>query len=246
MVGGQVPLLGRYFPETVFPGVIRLHFAGGRFPQEQLAFLHDRFPNAQIYNNYGCAEAMPRLSLRRAEDASRAAHIGFTLPGIEMTSNSEKHLLFRSPYGAVGYIDDAGFHGISTAEWVPSGDLGEPVADGGWRLLGRANEVFKRYGEKISLLRLLATVKDHWSGEAAFYMEVDQSGEQACILVVSPRPNTQDVRRILTGFREMHTRPHWPLRIESLEQIPLLPNSKTDTRGLAAAAGKQLHWRQRI
>lgn len=246
MVGAQVPLLRQYFPEAVFPGIIRLHFAGGRFPQEQLEFLQERFPNAQIYNNYGCAEAMPRLTLRRAEEASRAAHIGFPLPGIEMTSDTDNRLLFRSPYGAVAYINDTGFHNVSPMDWIPSGDLGEPMDDGGWLLLGRANEVFKRYGEKISLPQLLTTVKKYWSGEAVFYTEVDPSGEQACILVLSPRPDEREVRQILIGFRDNHTRPHWPLRIESLKQLPLLSSGKMDIRSLAVAQGKQVHWRQRI
>ena len=96
MVGGQVTLLQRYFPNSVFPGIIRLHFAGGRFPQEQLDFLNQCFPNAEIYNNYGCAEAMPRLTLRRAEDASRATHIGHTLPGIEMISDSKSVCCFAA------------------------------------------------------------------------------------------------------------------------------------------------------
>ena len=246
MVGGQVQLLRQYFPKAVFPGIIRLHFAGGRFPQEQLEFLGQRFPNARIYNNYGCAEAMPRLTLRAANDASLATHIGFTLPGIEMTSDNEKRLLFRSPYGAVAFIDAAGFHAITPDQWIPSGDLAEPLADGGWHLLGRANEVFKRYGEKISLPQLLTTVKSHWSREAAFYQEVDPSGEQACILVLSPQPDKPEVHQILMAFRKHHTRPHWPLRIESLDRMPLLTNGKIDTLSLATAPEKQLHWRQRI
>ena len=246
MVGGQVALLRRYFPETVFPGIIRLHFAGGRFPQEQLDFLHHCFPNADIYNNYGCAEAMPRLTLRRAEDASIAAHIGHTLPGIEMVSDGQNRLLFRSMYGAVAYIDEEGFHSIDPDEWVPSGDLGEPLEDGGWCLLGRANEVFKRYGEKVSLAQLLTTVKDHWNGDAVFYQEMETGGEQACVLVLSPEPTKRELRGVLMGFRDNHTRPHWPVRVESLEQMPLLPSGKTDTIALAAAQDKKLHWRQRI
>ncbi len=246
MVGSQVSLLRRFFPEAVFPDIIRLHFAGGRFPQEQLDFLHQCFPNAKIYNNYGCAEAMPRLSIRRAEDASQAAHIGFTLPGIEMTSDRKKRLLFRSPFGAVAYINDAGFHSVAPDEWVFSGDLGDPLDDGGWLLLGRANEVFKRYGEKISLVQLLSTVKNNWTGDAVFYQEVDPGGEQAYVLVLSPVPDKLELRQILMEFRNKHTRPHWPLRIESLEQMPLLPNGKADIQCLAETKGKQLHWRQRI
>ena len=94
--------------------------------------------------------------------------------------------------------------------------------------------------------QLLTTVKDHWTGDAVFYQEVELGGEQACVLVLSPEPDKQEVRKILMGFRNNHTRPHWPLRIESLEQMPLLPSGKTDTRILAGAQDKKLHWRQRV
>ncbi|MDT8322278.1 MAG: AMP-binding protein [Xanthomonadales bacterium] len=246
LVGSQVALLRRYFPDSTFSGILRLHFAGGRFPQEQLGFLQARFPNARIFNNYGCAEAMPRLTLRRAEDAPAANHIGHTLPGVEMRADKDKRLLFRSPYRAVAYVDDEGFHPVADDEWVPTGDLGEQLEDGSWRLLGRANEVFKRFGEKISLPQLLTTVKGSWDGDAAFYQEIDPAGEQGCILVLSPEPAPQQVRDILMGFRKHHTRPHWPLRIESVAQLPLLPNGKPDIAGLQDAQEKQLHWRQRI
>ncbi len=246
MVGSQASLLRQFFPTAVFPEIIRVHFAGGRFPQEDLDFLRQCFPNAEIYNNYGCAEAMPRLSLRRAEDAFNAAHIGFTLPGIEMTADSEKRLLFRSPFGAVAYINEEGFHAVAPDEWMPSGDLGELLDDGGWCLLGRANEVFKRYGEKVSLPQLMTTVKNHWNNEAAFYREVDPGGEQACVLVLSPEPVKQQVREILKAFRDKHPRSHWPLRIESLKQMPVLANGKVDVQALTEVEGKQLQWRQRI
>ena len=55
----------------------------------------------------------------------------------------------------------------------------------------------------------------------------------------------QEVLQILMGFRDAYTRPHWPLRIESIAQLPILPNTKIDTQGLALTPGKQLHWRQR-
>ena len=69
LIGAQVPLLIEYYAGHVFSGVIRVHFAGGRFPAERLGDLHQIFPNAQIFNNYGCAEALPRLTLRPAEAA---------------------------------------------------------------------------------------------------------------------------------------------------------------------------------
>ncbi|MFC1796201.1 hypothetical protein ACFL1V_03805, partial [Pseudomonadota bacterium] len=143
-------------------------------------------------------------------------------------------------------INDDGFHSVGTDDWVPSGDFGKHLDDGGWCLLGRANDVFKRHGEKISLPQLLTTVKTHWSGDAAFYQEVDPAGEQACVLVLSPEPDKQEVRQLLMAFRNNHSRPHWPLRIESLDQMPLLPNGKTDLQSLAESRHTTLHWRQRI
>jgi acyl-CoA synthetase (AMP-forming)/AMP-acid ligase II len=213
MVGSQVTLIRHCFPDAVFPGVIRLHFAGGRFPQEQVAYLQQRFPNARIFNNYGCAEAMPRLTLRRAEDAPEASQIGLALPGVEMKSDAKKKLLFRSPYRAVAFVDDSGFHPVADEDWIPTGDLGERMPDG---------------------------------GDVAGYRQADPAGEPSWVLVLSPEPDQQQLRKVLMAFRKSHTRPHWPLRIESLDFMPLLPNGKPDMLSLKSADNKRLHWRQRI
>ncbi|MEJ8568234.1 class I adenylate-forming enzyme family protein [Elongatibacter sediminis] len=246
LVGSQVPLIRRFFPEASFPGIIRVHFAGGRFPQEELDFLKERFPNAEIYNNYGCAEAMPRLSMRRAGDAEDASHVGCPLPGVELRSDPSHRLLFRSPYRAIALIDDTRLHHVDDEEWLPTGDLGIIGTDGGVRLMGRANDVFKRHGEKISLPQLMTTVKEHWAGDAAFYTDQDASCESGCVLVLAPVPTPEQVREVLMGFRKYHTRPHWPLRVESLESMPLLPNGKIDLKGLPGAGNTQVHWKQRI
>ena len=246
LVGTQVALIRRFFPDAIFPGIIRLHFAGGRFPQEELEFLHERFPNAKIFNNYGCAEAMPRLTLRKAEAADDAAHVGWTLPGIEMKSGEDDKLLFRSPYQAVAYIDDSGFHELTPEEWIPSGDMGRQQEDGSWILLGRASEVFKRFGEKVSLPKVLTTVRSRWTGDAACFPEVDAAGEQAFVLVLSPEPSKEQLREVLMEFRKNHKRPHWPLRVESMDQLPILANGKTDLVGLKNASSKIIHWKQRI
>ena len=97
-----------------------------------------------------------------------------------------------------------------------------------------------------ALPALLTTVKGSWTGDAACYREIDPAGEQGYVLVLSPEPSGQQLRDVLMAFRKHHARPHWPLRIESLELMPLLPNGKPDVRSLRDAADKQLHWRQRI
>jgi acyl-CoA synthetase (AMP-forming)/AMP-acid ligase II len=245
LVGIQVPLLALHFAGKVFPGVIRVHFAGGRFPQEKLDAVRSFFPNASIFNNYGCAEAMPRLTLRRAEEAQEASDIGRPLPGVELRTADGGDLVFRSPYGAVGFVDDDGFAAITPDMWVRTGDLGEKIVEDRWRLLGRAGEVFKRHGEKISLPTLLSTVHQHWQGQAAFYREPDAVGEEGHVLVLAPHCAEDQVRAILKAFRSNHPRAHWPLRLESLEALPLLPNGKVDVRALPARSDRVVHWYQR-
>lgn len=246
LVGVQVPLLMTHLAGERFDGVIRVHFAGGRFPQEKLDELRSMFPNAQVFNNYGCAEAMPRLTIRRAEEANEAANIGRPLCGIEMRSDDQHAILFRSPYGAVGVVENMKFTAITPDDWIPSGDLGEMSDDGSWRLLGRASEVFKRHGEKVSLAALTTTVSAAWPGQCAFYREADRTGEDGCVLTLAPEATSDSVKPVLMALRKHHPRAQWPLRIESVPSLPLLSNGKTDVRALPSLPNKSVLWQQHI
>jgi acyl-CoA synthetase (AMP-forming)/AMP-acid ligase II len=246
LVGIQVPLLSRYFENRQFPGIIRVHFAGGRFPQEKLDVIARMFPAAQVFNNYGCAEAMPRLTLRKAEDADEAPDIGRPLPGVQLRTDEAGQLVFRSPYGAVGIIDETGFSRITEEMWVGTGDLGAQTERGTWKLAGRASEVFKRHGEKVSLYLLLTAVFRVWHGQAAFYREADRSGEEGHVLALAPTPTEDEVRSILQVFRKDFPRAHWPLRIESLGSLPLLPNGKVNAAAIPSVPDRTVHWQQRI
>jgi acyl-CoA synthetase (AMP-forming)/AMP-acid ligase II len=243
LVGVHVPLLDRFFGDRVFDGIARLHFAGGRFPQESVPWLHRLFPNARIFNNYGCAEAMPRLTLRSAEASTDAANIGRPLPTIELRRDDDGALVFRSPYGAVGFVEDERWHAIEPSEWVATGDLGDGLEDGTWRLSGRASEVFKRHGEKVSIPAILESVFSSWNGQAGCYTTHDRLGEQGYVLVLAPQPSATQVRQFL-GVLRAHPRSSWPLRIESRDTLPLLPNGKVDAHALRE--GSDVQWHQRI
>jgi len=247
LIGAQVPLfVSHYGDDTSFPGVIRVHFAGGPFPQQSIHIVKRFFPNAKIFNNYGCAEAMPRLTIRPLEDSDEGSNIGKPLPGIELRTGEAGEILFRSPYRAVGFYDHDGLRIPSDEDWVPSGDLGEEIDNHYWRIRGRSNEVFKRYGEKISLPQLMNTVCARWSGQAAFYRDKDPSGEEGHVLILTPEPTKEQVQNILQAFRKNHPRTHWPLRLESTPAFPLLPSGKIDKAGLAKIKNATVHWRQRL
>lgn len=246
LVGAQVPLLLQHFGRESFPGVIRLNFAGGRFPQEQLPELTRLFPACRIFNNYGCAEALPRLTIRRAEDAGEARVLGLPIDGVELSTDGASNLLFRSPYGAVGIVEAGVFRWVADDDWTATGDLGERMVDGRWRLLGRASEVFKRYGEKLSLASIAATVNSAWSGQCGFYRETDPAGEDGYVLVLTPVADDAALRAVLHAFRAGHTRPHWPLRIEAVTAMPLMSNGKIDSAALQALPTKNVLWKQRL
>lgn len=246
LVGAQVPLLMSLMGKARFPGIIRLHFAGGQFPQEHLAAIRDFFPNAKIFNNYGCAEAMPRLSIRSAEAADVGSNIGRPLPGIEFSTDADGSLLFRSPFCARAFVEQDQVKLVEEGAWIPTGDIGRETDDGSFELTGRKIEVFKRFGEKVSLPQLLATVQLSWKREAALFREKDVNGEEGCVLVLAPRPDDTELRLILRDFRKRHPRAQWPLRIEGTDHIPKLPNGKIDLSGLIILENKTNHWRQRI
>jgi acyl-CoA synthetase (AMP-forming)/AMP-acid ligase II len=242
----QLPLFRQVFGDEAFAGVVRVHFAGGAFPQSQLDEVKRIFVNAVIFNNYGCAEAMPRLTLRRAEEAKEASDIGAPLDGVELRTSPEGEVQFRSRFGAVAFVDESGFHRIGDGEWTTTGDRGAAGEGGRWHLGGRMSEVFKRYGEKISLPLLAEAVQRAWRGAAAFYRERDPAGEEGHVLVIAPQPQEDEVHAILQAFRSGYARAHWPLRIESVPLLPTLPNGKIDTAALSSLAGKSVAWRQRI
>jgi acyl-CoA synthetase (AMP-forming)/AMP-acid ligase II len=245
LVGVQAAMLIRTFPDAAFDGVTRLHFAGGRFPQEQLPALARLFPRAQITNNYGCAEAMPRLTLRGAGESPDASDIGRPLPGIELRADDAGRLLFRSPYGAVAVHEGGSLRTIAPTDWIASGDLAEPAGEG-WRLLGRANEIFKRHGEKVSLPAVLDTVGTAWSGETGVYRATDRAGEDGYVLVLAPTADARQVRGILGALRARHPRAQWPLRIEVAPTLPRLHNGKLDQTALGRSEDRAVAWDQRI
>lgn len=246
LVGPQLPLLTSHFPTNSFPGVIRVHFAGGRFPQEHLHEVRKLFPNAAIYNNYGCVEAMPRLTLRRAEASDDAADVGLPLPGIQIRTDTDEALLFRSPYRAVAVVE----HGCVTRYdddlWLPSGDLAQQRPDGSWRLIGRRAEVYKRHGERIQLANLTAAIATVWNGQIAVRRETDPVGEEGHVLILAPHPPAGLLPEVLALLRSRFRRPYWPLRIESLDRMPELPNGKVDMPAIAISADRRLLWTQRL
>ncbi len=247
MVGSQVSLLFSRLQSEVFPGVIRIHFAGGRFPQESTAQLSFHFPNAKIFSNYGCVEAMPRLAIRSAGSASDSAVIGAPIPGVLLRVDAFNEISFRSPFSAVARLREHSVHEYGMDEWISTGDVGHVNTHGHWELMGRKGEVFKRFGEKVSVAQVFSMISAVSSVPLCSYREKDTFGEDGYVIVLEATPMASDtVKTILELLRDGLPRAQWPLRIESIAEIPCLPNGKYDLQALVEAGPKRTMWRQRL
>lgn len=246
LVGSQVPLLRRYVPSgRTFPRVIRLNFAGGPFPQKELPWIRETFPASQIYHNYGCTEAMPRLTIRPAESSQEAMVLGAPLSGIQLRVTAEGWLQFTSPYGALAIADDQGVRSFGEHEWIDTGDLAEARPDGSYFLLGRRSEVFKRHGEKVSLPALAAALGERWTGQIAFLLETAPDGETGHVAVLAPAPDQTELRLMLLSLRRRFRRPLWPIRLDSLPVMPTSANGKPDLQALRSLP-RTILWKQII
>lgn len=231
-------------PGERFESVTRVNFAGGAFPHARLEALRAVFPHAEVFNNYGCAEALPRLTITPAAELVAPGDIGLPLPGVTLRIDEDGELRFRSNYGALGVVVAGTFSPVEPEAWLRTQDLAEQV-DGRFRLVGRRSEVYKRYGEKISTAQQLAAVREVWGGQAATLIAQDSQGEPGHVLVLAPEPTEAQVREVLKVFRARFPRAHWPLRVESTALMPVSPNGKIDDSALAAAA-RRVHWQQPV
>jgi len=243
LVGPLFTMLSQALPAGVrLESVVRVNFAGGAFPHGQLEAVQAAFPNAEIFNNYGCAEALPRLTITPAAQLQAVGDIGVALPGISLQVDPDGELRFQSEYGALGVVEAGAWRAVGPGDWLGTQDLA--VEEGGrFRLVGRRSEVYKRYGEKISTAQQLQAVREVWSGQAATMPARDAQGEAGHVLVLSPPPTDEQVRAVLKVFRARFPRAHWPLRVESTRDMPVSSNGKIDSAALAVAE-RQVHWQQ--
>ncbi len=252
LVGAQATMLPQLGAGAVFPNVRRIAFAGSPFPWGQAALLKRMFPKARFSNNYGCAEAMPRLVVEdvtdrvRSGDAPADGQIGHPLPGVALRADPNGALEFQSRYAALGYVTPGGFEPFPEGGWISTGDSAHFDEGAGWILRGRIGDVFKRHGEKVSVARLRATIEDSWGQSFALIRGKDRAGEDGLQLVLEGAADRHAARRILKAIRDQHPRAFWPLQILRFDTLPRLGNGKIDNTALRSETGHEILWDQRV
>ena len=131
-----------------------------------------------------------------------------------------------SSFGDGSFDGDASFDG----GWFLTSDLGE-IADGGLRVLGRADDVINTGGEKV----VAASVAEVLAGHPALADAVvvgapdPEWGERVVAVVVLADPAQELTLRELRAYcAERLPAYAVPRELRVLPRLPLLPNGKTD------------------
>jgi len=145
-----------------FPRLRYVTQAGGAMAPETIAWVRKAFRPAELFVMYGQTEATARLSYLppdRSED--KAGSIGIPVPGVELRVADERgrelptgevgELVARGQNVTPGYLDEpAETAAILRHGWLWTGDLACRDADGFLFYRGRANEILKVGGHRVS------------------------------------------------------------------------------------------------
>ncbi len=186
-----------------FPRLRYLTQAGGAMAPETIDWVRRAFRPAQLFVMYGQTEATARLAYLPPERAEeKRGSIGVPIPGVELRVVDEAgrelpagevgHLVARGANVTQGYLDDpAETAAILHDGWLWTGDLALRDADGFLFHRGRAKEILKIGGHRVSPVEIEQVVARHPAVAEAAVVGVkhDLMGEVAAAFVV-PRPGS--------------------------------------------------------
>ncbi len=206
-----------------YDGLRALLVGGGSTPQP----LVDRAVRAglPVLSTYGMTEAGSQI----ATAAEVGARQVMPIPGAEVDIAPDGEILVRGPMVAERWIDG---HRRAPDEWLATGDVGEWLGDGAFRVLGRKDDLIITGGENVmpdeveAVLRSVPGVRD------VLVLGVDDPawGQRVAALLVGdaePAAVAQAARSGLAGFKI-------PTRWLTVDDLPRTSIGKPSRR-LAAA-----------
>jgi long-chain acyl-CoA synthetase len=208
--------------------------AGGAMTRATTCWVREAFAPARLFVMYGQTEATARLSYlppERAED--KPGSIGRPIPGVELDVvdqtgmavpvYQEGHLVARGLNVTPGYFRAP----EETAEilkggWLWTGDLGYRDEDGYFFLTGRAKEVLKIGGHRVSAAEIEQRLCGHPDViEAAVTGERDPVGGDAAVAFVVKRGESTLSEAELRHYCREHLPPYKvPRTVTFIEALP--------------------------
>jgi acyl-coenzyme A synthetase/AMP-(fatty) acid ligase len=208
--------------------------AGGAMAPETVDWVRRAFHPARLFVMYGQTEATARLSYlppERAEDKRGA--IGIAIPGVELQVVDEQgrpvavdevgHLVARGDNVTPGYLDEPEeTRAILHDGWLWTGDLARRDGDGYLFHQGRAKEILKIGGHRVSLVEIEQVIAEHpHLLEAAVVGAPDSLMGEVPLAFVVCRPGRSVPEADLRAFcRARMPAYRVPVRFTAVETLP--------------------------
>jgi acyl-coenzyme A synthetase/AMP-(fatty) acid ligase len=217
---------------------------------DTIRWVREAFAPARLFVMYGQTEATARLSYVPPErGVEKTGSIGIPIPGVELSVVDERarplpdgevgHLVARGANVTPGYLEaPEDTAAILHDGWLWTGDLARRDADGFFWVAGRAKEMLKIGGHRVSATEIEVILLEHPAVKEAAVVgiEDDLQGEVAVAFVVAA-PGAGDVetdlRRLCRDRGGVH---RVPGLIRFIEAIPRNPSGKPIKPQLQARA----------
>ncbi|NOK36228.1 acyl--CoA ligase [Corallococcus exercitus] len=221
--------------------------AGGGMSPDTIRWTREAFHPAELFVMYGQTEATARLSyLPPSRATDKAGSIGQGIPGVTLAVVADDgtplpdgevgQLVAKGANVTPGYLnapDDTA--AILHDGWLWTGDLAWRDADGFFFLVGRAKEILKVGGHRVSPAEMEHVLARHPAVLEVAVVGVpdDLGGEAACAAVVLQPGATakeDDLRRFCREALPAHKVPRHVLFTEALPRGPTGKVLKADLR----------------
>ncbi|MFG2041562.1 class I adenylate-forming enzyme family protein [Dactylosporangium sp. NPDC048998] len=207
-----------------------------------------------VLNTYGMTEAAGQItadpldvSARRAGSVGLPVGVGLAVAGPDgrpVPPGSQGMIVLRGWQVASRYLEPAG-HGAEASRpardargWLPTGDLGFRDEDGYVYLVGRADDVINRGGEKVHPQEVENVLLGHPAvSSAAVVAAPHERLGQVPVAFVTLRPHRTEaglVEELDRLCAQRLPRRKWPVTVTVTAELPTSPTGKVLRRALRA------------
>lgn len=206
LISGNDTIFQMLMGDESFPGR-KLHLRGGwaaSGPQTMRAII-DKLGMKHVCAAYGLSEASPNVVMNdwRDPEELRVQGLAKTHDGLEIRISPEGEIQVRGWSVMKGYCNnpEATAKAFTADGWLRTGDLGEIVADGRLRMVGRLKDVFRVGGENVAPAEVEEVLLSHPAVQTAQVVGVPDArlGEVACAYV-SLKDGARATEEELTAF----------------------------------------------
>lgn len=224
--------------------------AGGPMAPDTIRWVRQVFAPARLFVMYGQTEATARLSYLPPERGEeKHGSIGIAIPGVELRVVDESgrelprgetgHLVAQGGNVTLGYLDEPeATAAILHDGWLWTGDLAWRDADGFFFHAGRAKEILKIAGHRVSPVEIEQVIFRHPDVVDAAVVGTHSAlvGDAAVAFVVTREGSTLDEAAVRRFCREQLPPFKVPSRVAFVEALPRNESGKLQRAELAARA----------